>query len=238
MDNVFLPDITAHALAAMESGPVFSFNVTYQNHGPYSTGYANFSDIYVPQGDLSDSDFHIANNYLRGVQDTAQQMQTMLDAFRTMEEPVLLVFFGDHKPWLGEQSVTYGTLGIDIASDTDAAFYSYYATDYLIWANDAAKEALGADFTGTGPDISPCFLMNVLFDRCGWEGPGYTKLTDSILAATPLLHASGRFLPDGVLTDTLPADRQALVEQMQKVQYYLTQDANGIHPKTAKELTP
>ena len=43
---------------------------------------------------------------------------------------------------------------------------------------------------------------------------------------------------DGTLTDSLPADRQALAEQMQKVQYYLTQDANGTHPKTAKELTP
>ena len=230
MDNVFLPDVTETVLSAMESGPVFSFNVTYQNHGPYSADYANFSDIYVPQGDLSDSDFHIANNYLRGVQDTAQQMQTMLDAFRTVEEPVLLVFFGDHKPWLGEQSVTYDALGIDIRSQNDASFYNYYATDYLIWANDAAKEVLDNDFVGTGPDISPCFLMNVLFDQCGWAGPGYTALTHEVMAATPLLHTTKRYLTDGVLTDTLTMEQQLLVDQMTQVQYYLAMDAGGAPP--------
>lgn len=167
----------------------FSFNVTYQNHGPYPA-----------------------------------------DSFRSLDEPVILVFFGDHKPWLGEQSITYASLGIDITSDTDDSFYNYYATDYLIWANDAAKEVLNKDFTGIGPDISPCFLMNVLFARCGWEGPGYTKLTDTVLDAVPMLHASGRYLLDGTLTDALPADRQALTAQMEQIQYYLTQDANGVHP--------
>ena len=229
-DEVLLPDITEHALSAMTSAPVFSFNVTYQNHGPYSADSARFDEPFVPQGELSDSDYHIVNNYLFGIRDTGRQMAAMADAFRTLEEPVILVFFGDHKPWLGEQSVTYGALGIDITSDADAAFYNYYATDYLIWANDAARAALDSDFTGIGPDISPCFLMNVLFRQCGWDGPGYTGLTDPLLDAVPMLHTSGRYLLDGSLTDSLPADLQELVTQMEQVQYYLTQDSGGIHP--------
>ena len=229
-DDVLLPDITEHALTAMDSAPVFSFNVTYQNHGPYSADAARFSEPFVPQGDLSDSDYHIVNNYLFGIRDTAVRMQTMVDAFRESDKPVILVFFGDHKPWMGEQSVTYEALGIDITSDADAAFYNYYATDYLIWANDAAKNVLDSDFIGVGPDISPCFLMNVLFRQCGWEGPGYTRLTDAVLDAVPVLHTSGRYLLDGRLTDALPADRRELVMQMERVQYYLTQDAGGVHP--------
>ena len=229
-DDVLLPDITDHALTAMADGPVFSFNVTYQNHGPYSADEARFDEPFVPHDDLSDSDYHIVNNYLFGIRDTATQMQTMVDAFRETSEPVILVFFGDHKPWLGEQSVTYGALGIDITSDSDAAFYNYYATDYLFWANDFAKEVLGSDFTGVGPNISPCFLMNVLFRECGWEGPGYTKFTNTVLDAIPMLHASGRYLLDGSLTDTLPADRAELAAQMERIQYYLTQDAGGVHP--------
>ena len=229
-DDVLLPDITEHALSAMASAPVFSFNVTYQNHCPYSADSARFDEPFVPQGELSDSDYHIVNNYLFGIRDTGRQMAAMTDAFRTREEPVILVFFGDHKPWLGEQSVTYEALGIDITSDADAAFYNYYATDYLFWANDAARAALDSDFTGIGPDISPCFLMNVLFRQCGWDGPGYTGLTDSLLDAVPMLHTSGRYLLDGSLTDALPADLQELVTQMEQVQYYLTQDSGGIHP--------
>lgn len=229
-DDVFLPDVTKNVLAALESGPVFSFNVTYQNHGPYSADYAWFSEAYVPRGEIPDSDWFIANNYLWGVQDTGRRMLQMAEQFRAIDEPVILVFFGDHKPWLGEQSVTYDALGIDIRGSTDESFFNYYATDYLIWANDAAKAVLGTDFTGTGPDISPCFLMNVLFDRCGWEGPGYRKLTDAVMAQTPLLHAAGRYLTDGVLTDTLTPQQQELKDQMTFVQYYLAQDAGGKHP--------
>ncbi|MBQ7099152.1 MAG: LTA synthase family protein [Oscillospiraceae bacterium] len=229
-DDVLLPDITSHAVNAMASAPVFSFNVTYQNHGPYASDSALFSEPFVPQNDLSDSDYRIVNNYLFGIRDTGRQISAMADSFRSLDEPVILVFFGDHKPWLGEQSVTYAALGIDITSDSDDAFYHYYATDYLFWANDAAKAVLGTDFTGIGPDISPCFLMNVLFEKCGWEGPGYTKLTDAVLDAVPMLHTSGRYLLDGTLTDSLPADRQDPVTQMEQVQYYLTQDAGGIHP--------
>lgn len=147
-----------------------------------------------------------------------------------MEEPVILVFFGDHKPWLGEQSVTYDALGIDIRSNTADSFYNYYATDYLIWANDAAKALLGNEFVGTGPDISPCFLMNVLFDLCGWDGPGYTKLTNEVMSQIPMLHTTGRYLADGTLTDKLTEAQQTLFDRMTFAQYYLTQDAGGVHP--------
>ena len=229
-DDVFLPDVTDHVLAALEQGPVFSFNVTYQNHGPYSDTEARFEEVYVPQDDLSSSDWHIVNNYLWGVQDTARRMQQMLDRFRDIEEPVVLVFFGDHKPWLGEQSVTYQALGIDITSGTDESFRSYYATDYLIWANDAAKAVLGHDLVGTGPEISPCFLMNVLFEQCGWEGPGYQKLTDEVMAQTAVLHTSGQYQSGSGLTDTLTAPQQTAVDRMTQVQYYLAMDAGGEHP--------
>ncbi len=233
MDNVFLPDVTANVLAAMEDGPVFSFNVSYQNHGPYSNSQVWFSEDFVPQGDLSDSDYLIVNNYLDGLQDTGRHLQTMVDAFRATDKPVILVFFGDHKPWLGEQSVTYGALGIDITSQSDESFYNYYTTDYIIWANDAAKAVLGNDFVGEGPTISPCFLMNVLFEQCGWEGPGYQKLTDEVFDATPLIHATKRYLTDGVLTDaaSLSESQAALLEQMTYVQYYLAQDSGGVHPE-------
>ena len=38
---------------------------------------------------------------------------------------------------------------------------NYYCTPYLIHANEAARDALGFDFVGEGPKISPCFLMNL-----------------------------------------------------------------------------
>ena len=230
MDNVFLPDVTGNVLTAMDSGPVFSFNVTYQNHGPYSASAARFQDAYIPQGSMSESDYMIVNNYLYGIEDTCTHLTAMVDAFRDSSAPVILVFFGDHKPWLGDQSVTYDALGIDIRGTTEDSFRNYYATDYLIWANDAAKSILGNNFTGIGPDISPCFLMNVLFDLCDWEGPGYMKLTDEVMDQLPMIHSTGRYLVGEALTDTLTPDQQTLADQMTFAQYYLAQDSGGKHP--------
>lgn len=226
-DSQLLPEITQRCQEQMEQGPVFSFNVTYQNHGPYSGEKARFEEPYIPQGSLSESDWLIANNYLTGVQDTCQQMLAMADAFRGSEKPVILVFFGDHKPWLGEQSSTYRALGIDIFSQSDESFYTYYSTEYLIWANDAAKAALDNSFVGDGPTISPCFLMNVLFEQCGWEGPAFTRLTDQVMERMPIVHTTGRYLVDGELVyeKELPQDCVELLARMRYAQYYLAQDA-------------
>ena len=232
-DAQLLPEIAEYCKQQMANGPVFSFNVTYQNHGPYSSDDCRFTQEYIPQADLSDSDYRIVNNYLEGVRDTGNRMMEMVDAFRDTDEPVVLVFFGDHKPWLGEQSVTYRALGIDIFSQDDSSFYTYYSTEYIIWANDAAKAVLDADFSGTGPTISPCYLMNVLFDQCGWEGPGFLKLSRQVMARLPVVHATGRYQADGLLVgeSELSGEDAALLYALRVTQFYLAQDSGGVHPQ-------
>lgn len=234
MDNVLLPEISRLALEKMEAGEnVFSFNVTYQNHGPYSTTLGKSAKEYVALGDLSTGDHAIVNNYLTGIEDTCRQMAAMVDTFRDRDEPVVLVFFGDHKPWLGELSSTYAALGIDINASTDESFYNHYNTDYLIWANDAARELLGNDFVGIGPTISPCFLMNVLFEQCGWAGPSYMKLTNQVMEAMPVVTTNDSFLVDGALVteDQLSDANKALLSRMRQTQFYLAQDAGGKLPE-------
>lgn len=234
-DAVLLPEIAKISREQMEEGnPVFSFNVTYQNHGPYSDTEQNFQKIYVPQGDLSTSDYYIINNYLSGIEDTGEQMLAMAEEFRDSDEPVILVFFGDHKPWLGEQSVTYAALGIDIETNSSQSLYNYYQTEYLIWANDKAKEILGNDFAGEGPTISPCFLMNVLFEQCGWEGPSYMKLTNEVKARTPIVSSNNIFLENQnlVTQDALLDEAKELIASMRRAQYYLEQDADGVLPES------
>lgn len=224
MDFQFLPEVTDYCKAQIELGqPVFSFNVTYQNHGPYPTNIALFPREYIPRGNMSESDYNIANNYLAGIEETAKRMSEMVDEFRDYEEPVVVVFFGDHKPWLGDQNTTYHALGIDIASNTDSSFLNYYSTEYLIWANDAAKDNLNKSFVGTGPTISPAFLMNVLFEQCGWGGPEYKKLSDEVMCTVPVVHETGVYASDDkmVTGDDLTAEQKSLLHKLNCVRYYL-----------------
>lgn len=107
MDYILLPEITRICLEDIAQGnQVFSFNVTYQNHGPYSTEMLESTNVYIQEGVINSTDYAIANNYLTGIADTGEKMLTMADAFRDLGEPVILVFFGDHKPWLGDAGST------------------------------------------------------------------------------------------------------------------------------------
>lgn len=106
------------------------------------------------------------------------------------DEPVVLVFFGDHKPWMGNGDSVYHELGINIDRSTDEGFRNYYSTRYLILANDAAKRVTGSDFRGEGETISASFLMNKVFELCGWRGSAYMQFTTAQMQKTPVVHRS------------------------------------------------
>ena len=232
-DRVLLPEIVNLCRADLETADyVFSFNVTYQNHGPYPTDRKEFSHPYTSDQGLDDYAYTVANNYFAGVEDTGNQMLAMADLLREDETPWVLVFFGDHKPWLGDQNSVYAALGIDLVSETEEAFYNYYGTEYLIWANDAAKARLGDGFTGEGPSISPCYLMNVLFEACGWKGPSFLKLSERARDLLPVVSTKDRFLENGALVPESELSlraRQALAE-LRYAQFYLMRDSGGALP--------
>ena len=233
MDKDLLPEILKLCQQKLQTSDyVFSFNVTYQNHGPYSANKQGFSKIYVPQDGLGASSFHIVNNYLQGVEDTGNRLLALTESLQQEDAPYVFVFFGDHKPWLGDQNSVYRAIGIDLTSSTEESYYNYYSTEYLIWANDAAKQKLGADFTGEGPSISPCYLMNELFTLCGWEGPSYMKFSKQIQQTLPVIGTTGSCVENGrlVRTDDVSAEAKEAIRRMQFVTFYLMREAGGKLP--------
>ena len=89
-----------------------------------------------------------------GVNITISAMTLLAQQLEEMEEPVVLVLFGDHKPWGNSNDAYYG-IGASFDTTTLEGFYQYYSTPYLIWANSAAKETLGRDFQGEGRRLLP-----------------------------------------------------------------------------------
>ncbi|MBR4656338.1 MAG: LTA synthase family protein [Oscillospiraceae bacterium] len=192
-DNTFFPELTRLCLEDFKNGPSFTYNLTYQGHGPYNTDVLWFGE-WVDRLDYSQDSWMIMNNYFGSVKDTADRLSEMVDAFRDLEEPVVLVVFGDHKPWFGDANSVYTELGINLDPGTEEGFYNYYTTRWLIWANDRAKEVLGNDFVGEGPTLSPSFLMNYLFRECGWTGSAWMQYTDTVMEALPVLTSNGFYV--------------------------------------------
>ncbi len=199
--------------------PYFNYSLSYQNHGAYeTTGTGKTS--YLAKGDLSDETYNMFNNYLAGIADTTEQIASFVNYFRTCEEPVVIVFFGDHLPWMGNNNRGYQELGIHLDLSTQEGFLNYYSTEYYIWANDAAKEISGSAFTGEGETIGPYYLMSELFDLCGWDGPSFLQATRSIRTLLPVIHSAGYFMENNVVTDTLTPEGTALATDFNALYYY------------------
>lgn len=224
-DTHLFPDLITQLEAAQSEGrPFFNFTVTYQNHGPYSTNSLLYDETYVSREGLSDEAWHILNNYLAGVAASGEALRTLVDSLRAQEEPVVLVVFGDHNPWLGDNGWVFDQLGVSFTGDE--GFYNYYSTPWLIWANDAAREAAGDSYvTGEQGSFSPCFLQMELFDLMGWEGSGSVKALRALYAHTDLVHANGIARENGVLTDTPAAETAAAISRYKQLEYYLRKDA-------------
>ena len=203
--------------------PYFSFNVTYQGHGPYGTEDV-WRGHHFTDGRYSTETANIVDNYLGSVMDTANQLQRLFNRFRQESRPVVLLVFGDHKPWLGYGNSAYQELGVNLDLATEEGFYNYYSTRYLIWANDAAREIIGHDLQGDGPDISPCYLMNLVFQQLGWEGPAFMQAMEPMMETFPVVSTKGRYQVDGTLVESIPEERKDLFRQFLYMQYYWSRE--------------
>ena len=208
-------------------GPYFNFSVTYEGHGPYNYSKNLYAGRYV-QKDANSADGYAMNNYLGCCAKRDQELAVLVDRFRACERPIVLLTYGDHKATLGKDVNNYTTAayqhyGMDLDLATAEGFFNYYSTDYVIWMNDAARRTLG--YTGKtleqGPTISPCYLMNVLFDALGWgKGPAALQAMGELMQAFPVYSTKGRVSIEGELVTGIPQSWLAQYRQVQALSYY------------------
>ena len=219
-DSILLPEVYSDYVKNKETGkPYFSFVLNVQSHGPYSTASYGGEAEYLT-GNYSDECKNAMNNYLSVIHDSDVQLMKLVDQLRADPDPVVLVLFSDHLPWMGDSNVFYEEMGVDIDPGTEEGFRRHYSTRYLIWANDAAKDVLGDGFTGEGPTISPCYLMNLTFQKLGWTGPAFMQAMDGMMEVFPVVTVNGAYVVDGVFTDAIPAEREELFSDFLILQHY------------------
>lgn len=201
--------------------PLFLFSVSYQNHGPYPSE-TYWEEYVTPEmTGWSMESCCVINNYLAGIRSTVNEMCRMTEELEKRDEPVVFVFFGDHKPWMGNGNSVYTEMGINMDVSTLDGFYNYYATPYVIYANQAARDLLGNDFAEPGGDFSPCFLMAKVFDECGWEGPGFMQLQREMRAVSPLMSSNGWRMQNGQLTMEFDGTAEDENGRYLRAQYYI-----------------
>lgn len=203
--------------------PYFNFTVTYQNHGPYPAEKHTHVEYLKKKPNYDEANYNIINNYLKGISETDKALKKLFDYFRKEEEPVIILLFGDHNPWLGEEASGYKMMGINLDLSTVEGFLNYYETPYIIWANESAKKIFNKSFTGKGNNISPQFLMAELFQYLGWKGNEYMQYIMDLKGYTDVI-GKVYFKEYGQYTKELTLENQKRLRAFRNVEYYYSRN--------------
>ena len=234
-DKYLFADIMDNFEANKTSGkPYFNFSVTFQNHGPYDSGSLLNGIEYISRTDaLSNEGYNIVNNYLGGIEKTLEALKEMVWRIDSSDEPIMLVLFGDHNPWLGDESYVYDELGIELEFAEGDGLYNYYFTPYIIYTNAAAKKMTGNQALGYGGDFSVMYLMNKVFEVNDWKGNEFIKATGELKENIDILTGMSLYRENGAFTLWPSAKSREALDKFRYVQYYWR---NEVSPKTAEEI--
>ena len=146
--------------------PVFLHAVTMQNHTNYNKdNYPDDQRVKVteaPAG-LKASTVGALEDFATGIRDADAMLGKLTEYFSQVDEPVILVFWGDHYNPIDSNYDVYTTTGYASGSSTDPRLHQ---TTLLMWSNYSQQQV---DFgTIAAYDISP-----VMMELFGLEQPLY-----------------------------------------------------------------
>ena len=208
-----------------QPNPFYLFNVTIQNHSDFkrSSGVVN-AGISITDDSVREEE---AEQYLNLVKKSDEAMEELIGYFSQVEEPTVLVFFGDHQPRVGNSF--YDALFEKSGSD-EAPFVKEerkYRVPFMIWANYDIEEE-------SGLHISANYLHSYLLQKIGGEMTGYEKYLMDLYKEMPVISdiacvdSDGHLYdPDNLKDNKVPPERESatthrlgqLIRDYQNIQY-------------------
>lgn len=227
--------------AVSEGRPLFNYTTTIQNHMSYTADKYGEGHTFAPvsvTADISDETRTMLEVYTEGVRDADAMLGRLTAYFAERSEPVVLVFYGDHLPYLGDNQKGYAELGseVAIAENDRTDILCSYKTPYVIWTNAAAADALDWEAAAKQlvlPEdgtVSAAFLGSVLLDLTGrgGESPWFDFLS-SVRRLVPVVQKKIYIRTDGELianrdllerTDETSAALKAAIRKWRCWSYY------------------
>jgi len=162
------------------AGPDFVFANTMENHQPYWPGKFAKNTIEV-SGPITAESKGLLETYAQGISDADKCLQTLVEYYKQRNEPTILLFFGDHLPFLEDDYKVYRDAGY-VVGDDPALLTKVHDTPFVIWNNFLPKEA-----EKPGLHLSPSFLGPYVLSLAGKPGSYYTDFLYNQMQKTPIL---------------------------------------------------
>ena len=112
--------------------PLFSFAVTMQNHGGYWDEFTNFTPYVKVKGLEYDS---VVSTYMTLMRESDKAFEKLIDYFSDVDEPTVIVMFGDHQPGDAVAEPLMEAAGVELANYSMKSTETRYITPYIIWTN-------------------------------------------------------------------------------------------------------
>ena len=160
---------------------LFIMSISMQNHGGYATDYDNFEEKYYKIG----RSYTDANQYFSLIRESDDALRDFVNYFASIEEPVEIIFFGDHQPSLNRKF--YEILnGKGLSGLTMAELEALYTVPFFIWTNyDTPEETV--EITSLN------FLSSLALERAGIELPAYNQFMLDLMDVVPAINARGYY---------------------------------------------
>lgn len=224
-------------IAEKPGTPFFEFVVSIDNHGPYSKKDLGYTGILKRKPGMDDAIYNNINNYINGLARCDKALGYLADSLGGMDEPVVLLFFADHLPALGDSAQGFKALGFDVSQTGGLqAYVNQYGTPYFIWCNKAAKDLLkGGGITaakGQAPVVSANYLASELLKYIGLNGGAYFNYLSEQKTLLPVI--TSRFVNEGgTFTETPAAETVKRLAQYSKLEYYTLMEKDAMDGGTA-----
>lgn len=218
---------------AVENGELLcNYTTTIQNHMSYTADKygADYEYPDVPLTvSVSPEVETLLKVYVEGARDADAMLGRLVDYFSATDEPVVLAFWGDHLPYLGDNQLGYAELGSEVALSEEERSdpLCSYETPYVIWANDAAAEILDWDAAVEALDLpenhelSASFLGAALVELTGRTGESpWFDFLNQLRRELPVVQKKNYLTMDGTYTKIISTEQEQLIDQWRKWSYY------------------
>ncbi len=187
--------------------PLFLFNVTMQNHSPYTAEYANFTPDITVEG----SDSYQLSTYLSLVKLSDAALGRLIEYFSGVEEDTVVIFFGDHQPTDSVVKDVWTLNGVDPKNLSEEQECLRYQVPFVVWANYDIEEK-------TDVFTSANFLGAQAFEWCGLSKSGYQNYLLGVYEEYSAITARAVIKEDKKLVDFKEVEDDLLEYNM--LQYY------------------
>lgn len=157
----------------------FCHTVTMANHTAYyASDWAEELQVGMEADcELTQAEYESIRSYATGVVYADAMLGKLVDYFSAVEEPTVILFFGDHQPSLGSPGYELmQRIGYVADNTTDAGRAALQSTPYLIWNNFEDRP------TAARMDMSMFQLLPYMTRMLDMDRPAFYSYMDSLFA--------------------------------------------------------